>query len=218
MPIVAAVFDAFGTVVHIRRKHHPFRKLLHIGAQQGRKPSVSGLHCLMTSSLSLERAAEVFGIRLSSQQLMALQDDLLDELESISVYADAVEAQQLLKAEGMVMGVCSNLAAPYGPVLRHLLNDMDGFALSYEVGLMKPHEGIYREICRQLGARLGSDLTTSGDKVVMVGDSLQCDQKGPRAVGISGHFLDRTGAGSLSDLVQFAERVIKGKRLGESRG
>lgn len=218
MPIVAAVFDAFGTVVHIRRKHHPFRKLLRIGAHQGRKPSASDLHCLMTSSLALEEAAEVFAIRLSSQQLTALQDDLHDELESISVYTDAVEALQLLKAEGMVTGVCSNLAAPYGPVLRHLLSDMDGFALSFEVGEMKPHERIYREICHQLGRRLGADLTAPYGQVVMVGDSLQCDQNGPRAVGISGHYLDRTGAGSLSDLVQFAERVIKDKRLGESTG
>lgn len=218
MPTVAAVFDAFGTVVHIRRKHHPFRKLLRIGAQQGRKPSASDLHCLMTSSLALEEAAEVFGIRLSSQQLTALQDDLDDELESILVYTDAVEALQLLKAEGMVTGVCSNLAAPYGPVLRRLLSDMDGFALSYEVGEMKPHERIYREICHQLGRRLGANLTAPRGQVVMVGDSLQCDQNGPRAVGISGHYLDRTGAGSFSDLVQFAEHVIRDKRAGESRG
>ena len=84
---------------------------------------------------------------MSSQQLTSLQDDLHNELESISVYNDAVEALQLLKGEGMVTGVCSNQAAPYGPVLRHLLSDMHGFALSYEVGVMKPHERIYREIC-----------------------------------------------------------------------
>lgn len=117
------------------------------------------------------------------------------------MYNDAVEALQLLKAEGMVTGGCSNQAARYGPVLRHLLSDMDGFALSYEVGVMKPHERIYREICHQLGIRLGSDLTALGDKVVMVGDSLQCDRIGPRAVGICGHYLDRAWAGSLSDLV-----------------
>lgn len=217
MPIVAAVFDAFGTVVRIQRKRHPFRRLLRIGAQQGRRPSGADLRRLMTSSLNLEDAAELFAISLSSQQLMSLQQDLQQELESISVYPDAVEALRLLKAEGIVSGICSNLAAPYGPVLRSLLGEVEGFALSYELGMMKPQEGIYRDICCQLGVRPDWEVTASGERVVMIGDSLQCDQVGPGAIGISGHFLDRKGAGVLSNLVQFAQLVIDDNRSGESR-
>ncbi|WP_409487834.1 HAD family hydrolase [Pseudomonas promysalinigenes] len=212
MPIVAAVFDAFGTVVHIKRKHHPFRRLLRIGAQQGRRPSGIDLHCLMTSNLSLEAAADRFGITLSSQQLTSLQQDLDDELESISVYPDAVDALLMLKAQGIVTGICSNLAAPYGPVLRKLLCDVEAFALSYEVGMMKPQEGIYRNICDQLQVRPNRGMTPSGERVMMIGDSLQCDQIGPEAIGISGYYLDRKGAGGLTNLVQFAQLVIEDKR------
>ncbi|MGX1181568.1 HAD superfamily hydrolase (TIGR01549 family) [Pseudomonas sp. IAP-CY TE4608] len=211
MPIVAAVFDAFGTVVHIQRKRHPFRRLLRIGAQQGRKPSAGDLHHLMTSGLGIEDAARFFGITLCHEQMKSLQHDLDVELESITVYPDAIEALRLLKARGIATGICSNLALPYGPVLRRLLNDVDGFALSYELGMMKPHEGIYRDICRQLGVRPELGMNPSDNRVVMVGDSLQCDQNGPRAFGISGYFLDRTGTGSLSNLARFAELVIEDK-------
>ncbi|MDO7901662.1 HAD family hydrolase [Pseudomonas sp. K1(2024)] len=212
MPIVAAVFDAFGTVVHIKRKHHPFRRMLRIGAQQGRRPSGADLHCLMTSNFALEDAAEHFGITLSLRQLTSLQHDLDDELESISIYPDAVDALQMLKAQGIATGICSNLAAPYGPVLRTLLCDVEAFALSYEVGMMKPQEGIYRNICNQLQVRLNRGVAASDERVVMIGDSLRCDQIGPGAVGISGYYLDRKSAGALTNLVQFAQLVLEDKR------
>ncbi|MGE8450437.1 MAG: HAD family hydrolase, partial [Pseudomonadales bacterium] len=169
MPIIAAVFDAFGTVVRIERKRHPFRQLLRIGAQQGRKPNAGDLHHLMTSSLTLEDAAELFGISLSADQLKSLQHDLDVELESISLYPDAIEALRMLKDRGIATGICSNLALPYGPVLKSLLGDMDGFALSYELGMMKPHKGIYRDICHQLGVSPELDMKPSDDRVMMVG-------------------------------------------------
>ncbi|MFJ4153956.1 HAD family hydrolase [Pseudomonas sp. NPDC089752] len=209
MPIVAVIFDAFGTVVQIGRKRHPYRQLLRLGALQGRRPSAADLHRLMTSSLSLDAAAETFGICLSPGQMKSLQHDLEDELDSISVYPDAVDALRLLKAEGVVTGICSNLAAPYGPVLRQHFSDVDGFALSYDVGVMKPHPGIYREICHQLGVTLGLDMPHSDERVAMIGDSVQCDRDGPRAAGISGFHLDRKGKGPISCLTQFAELALK---------
>ncbi|WP_122429427.1 HAD family hydrolase [Pseudomonas viridiflava] len=214
MPIVAAVFDAFGTVVHIGRKRHPFRQLLRIGAEQGRRPGAADLKTLMTSSLSLEAAADYFGIRLSAQQMMSLQNDLEAELVSITPYPDALEALQLLKADGVAIGICSNLALPYGPVLRDLFGEVDGFALSYELGFMKPNPDIYREICNRLHVSPAWDMTSSGDRVVMIGDSVQCDQMGPRVVGISGYHLDRKGSGPIRSLRQFAELVIEDRRNG----
>jgi FMN phosphatase YigB (HAD superfamily) len=209
MPIVAAIFDAFGTAVQIGRKRHPFRQLLRIGAEQGRRPSIGDIQTLMTSSLSLEQAAECFGINVSPEQMLSLQRDLDDELASITVFPDAVDAMRLLKSRGILLGICSNLAQPYGPVLRNLLPEVDGFALSFELGVMKPDAGIYHGICHQLGVRPIWDMGASSDRVVMIGDSLKCDQDGPRIIGISGYFLDRRGAGPFSNLLRFAESVIE---------
>lgn len=208
VPIVAAIFDAFGTTVQIKCKRHPFRQLLRIGAKQGRKPRAADLHCLMTSSLGIERAAELFGISLNANELRSLEHDLVEELESITVYPDAIEAFRRLKAAGVATAICSNLASPYGPVLRRLLGDVDGFALSYELGMMKPHEGIYLDVCNQLAVRPQWDHSPSAERVVMIGDSRPCDRDGPRAVGISGYYLDRSGGGEIADLVQFVELVV----------
>ncbi|SIR48286.1 FMN phosphatase YigB, HAD superfamily [Pseudomonas sp. B10] len=214
MPIAAAIFDAFGTVVQIGRKRHPYRQLLRLGALQGRRPSAADLHRLMTSSLDLDAAAETFGICVSPAQMMSLQHDLTDELDSITVYPDAIDALRLLKAEGIATGICSNLAAPYGPVLRQLFSDVHGFALSYKVGEMKPHPGIYRDICHQLGVNPARGMPPSGERVVMIGDSMQCDRHGPEAIGITGFYLDRKGGGAISSLVQFTEHVIEINRAG----
>lgn len=78
--------------------------------------------------------------------------------------------------------------------------------------MLKPQEGIYRNICDQLQVHPNRDVTPSDERVVMIGDSLQCDQIGPAAVGISGYYLDRKGAGALTNLVQFAQLVIEDKR------
>lgn len=209
MPIMAVIFDAFGTVVQIGRRGHPFRKLLRLGALQGRRPSASDLHRLMTSNLNLDAAAETFGIYVSPEQMKSLQHDLEDELDSIRVYPDAIDALRVLKTEGVATGICSNLAAPYGPVLRQHLSDVDGFALSYDVGVMKPHPDIYREICHQLGVFPGLNMPHSDERVAMIGDSVQCDRDGPKAVGISGFHLDRKGKGPISCLMQFAELALK---------
>lgn len=211
MPIVAAILDAFGTTVHIGHKLHPFRQLLRIGAEQGRRPSAADLHTLMTSSLSLEESAEHFGISVSAQRMSSLQRDLEAELASITVYPDAIDAMAMLKAEGVSIGICSNLAQAYGPVVMQLLNDVDGYALSYELGITKPHPDIYREICHRLSVLPSWDMTALGDRVVMIGDSPQCDRDGPRIIGISGYYLYRKGAGRISNLAQFAELVIQNR-------
>lgn len=212
MPISAAIFDAFGTVVQIGRKRYPYRQLLRLGALHGRRPSAADLYRLMTSSLNLDAAAETFGICVSAAQMTSLQHDLEDELDSITVYPDAINALRLLKAQGIATGICSNLVAPYGPVFRRLLSEVDGFALSYEVGEMKP--SIYRDICHQLGVNPAQGMPPLGERVVMIGDSMQCDRDGPGAIGISGFYLDRKGGGAISSLMQFSEHVIEINRAG----
>lgn len=51
----------------------------------------------------------------------------------------------------------------------------------------------------------------------MIGDSKRCDRDGPRSVGIMGFHLDRTGRGSLNDLVQFAKDTVKHQAIIGSR-
>jgi FMN phosphatase YigB (HAD superfamily) len=70
-------------------------------------------------------------------------------------FADALLAIQLLKEAGLKVGICSNVASPYVPVVREIFPDMDGYAFSCELGVMKPNSVIYRSVCNQMNVEPG---------------------------------------------------------------
>jgi len=202
---VAVIFDLFGTLLKIRNRQNPFRQLLRLGSQQGRAASPGDLRRIMTNAGGLQEAADFFGIKLSSTQLTELQSCLQLELESITLFGDALPALALLRHYQIKIGVCSNLGGPYCPVARKLLPGLDGYALSAEVGLMKPDVAMYQHICTQLDV---APIQRPGSPhVLMIGDSRRCDADGPRAAGIEGYHLDRSGAGRFCDLLEFVTGI-----------
>lgn len=104
------------------------------------------------------------------------------------------------------VGVCSNLAAPYGAALKRLFPTLDAYALSYEIGALKPDPVMYRSACDLLGVGIGERF--GDERIAMVGDSLRSDCHGPRAVGINGMHLDRSGAGRITNLIDFASLIL----------
>jgi HAD superfamily hydrolase (TIGR01549 family) len=215
--ISAVVFDAFGTVLNLQTKLHPFRQLLKEGMTCGRRASPSDVRLLMSSPWSLKEAADQIGIRVSPIRLRELEDDLAREVASITPFQDGVEAVALLRAEGVRVGICSNLCEPYGSAVLQAFPDLDGYAFSYQIGAMKPDAMIYQSICNALQVTPGHLFGDQHDQIAMVGDSPKCDQDGPRAVGMLGFHLDRSGRGGVRDLVQFAQLVIESRR-GHGKG
>ncbi|WP_341524016.1 HAD family hydrolase [Pseudomonas sp. G.S.17] len=209
--ISAVVFDAFGTLVNLQSKRHPFRQLLKEGAVSGRRASPDDVRVLMSNPWSLEDAADQLGISTSPARLQELQDDLDREVASIVPFEDGIEAVALLRAEGVRVGICSNLCEPYGAAVLQAFPDLDGYAFSYEVGAIKPHAMIYQSICTSLAVSPGELFGVQKEQIAMVGDSLKCDRDGPRAVGMLGFHLDRSGRGAIRDLVQFAKLVIEAR-------
>lgn len=210
--ISAVVFDAFGTLVNLQSKRHPFRQLLKEGVLGGRRASSNDVRVLMSNPWSLREAADQLAIRISPTRLQALQDDLDREVASIIPFEDGIEAVALLRAEGVRVGICSNLCEPYGAAVLQAFPELDGYAFSYQVGAMKPDALIYQSICASLAVSPGELFGDQKEQIAMAGDSLKCDRDGPRAVGMLGFHLDRSGRGELRDLVHFAQLVI------ESRG
>jgi len=208
MKITAAIFDAFGTTVHITRPTHPYRQLLREGRSQGRAPRVDDIRTLMTKELSLDEAACVFGIRLTPARLHLLEQALEEEVASIRPYSDTREAIKILQAAGVSVAICSNMAKPYGLAIKQILPDMDGYVFSYQAGVTKPDPIIYGEACGLLGVRPGNEFSGQG-RVVMIGDSRRCDRDGPRQVGICGLLLRREQPDGFSSLIDFARAVIE---------
>jgi FMN phosphatase YigB (HAD superfamily) len=216
MVISGVVFDAFGTIVRIGDRSNPYRELMREGRRQGRALSSDHLHLAMTTYLSIEEIASHLGISLTPAKHDELSDALEREVSSIKPYPDAAQAMAQLRDAGVKIGICSNLAAPYGPVVRDIFPEMHGYAFSYELGVMKPDPSIYLSVCEQMGVLPGQYFSGDTGRVMMIGDSRRCDRDGPRATGICGIHLDRTGFGQIRDLVQFVQKVIERNNSADS--
>lgn len=211
--ISAIVFDAFGTIARIGQRTNPYRELIREGRRQGIALTLDSAHLAMTMNLSFDDLALSLGVSLEPAKREELHRRLVSEISSIEPYPDAVEAISLLKEAGIKTGICSNLASPYGPRVREIFPLMDGYAFSYEVGATKPDPSIYQSICAQMDVEPGHYFGDGLGRVLMIGDSQRCDLDGPRVVGISGFYLDRTGHGKIHDLVQFARMVTESNSL-----
>lgn len=211
MSIKAVILDAFGTILSSTAVAQPYRQLFKEGARQGRRPTPDDARIVMTLNCGIEGAAEHLGIHLSQARLAEIQSLLEADLVSINAFSDAIASIELLQENNVAIAVCSNLAHPYGAVVSRLFPHLDVYAYSYQLGMLKPEPQMYRWVCEQLDVTPGCGFG-SGDAVHMIGDSIRCDRDGPRAVGIMGHHLDRSGGGRITDLSQFAQLVVDANR------
>lgn len=200
MPIPAVIFDAFGTLIKISKGSNPYRKILKIGIEQGRRPQPRDGECILSLPMDLRQAADFFGISIDPSVMVCLESDLNRELADIQAYPDGVHAVQLLQDAGIKVAVCSNLAKPYAAAIERLYPTLDGYSYSFEVGAVKPSFEIYNHAIHALSA-----LPT---EVWMIGDSKECDCDGPTAFGMRGFWLDRQGRSIHSSVGQFAEAVL----------
>lgn len=206
--VEAVVFDAFGTIVRIGHRFDPYLELFREARRQGVSivPRMSDV--AMTLNLSFDELASHLRIDLTPLKRERLNRDLQLELASVQAFPDAHAAVHMLQSSGIKVGVCSNLAAPYGPKIRELFPRMDGYAFSYELGVTKPEPSIYQAVCSQMNVEPGHYFSQEKGRVVMIGDSRRFDQDGARAVRVMGILLDRSGRTPIRDLEQLAKIVV----------
>lgn len=205
--IEAVIFDLFGTLVEIQNRQNPYKQLLRLGTQQGRVASPADMRWIMTQAGGIREAGDGLGIKLTAAQLSELQEALDRELESIRPFDDALPAIELLRERKIKVAICSNLAGPYCSLARVRFPNLEGYALSAELGVMKPDPAIYRSACAMIGVVPGTAFETDAARVLMIGDSKKCDEVGPRSCGIFGHHLDRKGAGGFANLLSFSRAI-----------
>jgi len=210
--ISGVIFDAFGTVVRIGKRTNPYRELIRHGRRQGLNLDPTTLHVAMTMNLSFLESASHLGIALSPSKREELTHALELELSSITPFPDALVAISRLQEAGLKVGICSNLANPYVPVVREIFPDLDGYAFSCELGVMKPNPAIYQAVCNQMKVEPGSYFGNGAGRVLMIGDSGRCDRDGPRLIGIMGFHLDRAGCRPVNNLLQFVELLLDQNR------
>lgn len=93
----------------------------------------------MTINGGVECIAQALGVQPPSGFVARMETQILDELSSLKLFEDVAEVIDNLVNSGIGVGLCSNLAQPYGSAIDSLLPEfkVDRF-LSYELGCIKP--------------------------------------------------------------------------------
>ncbi len=190
----AIAFDAFGTLVHIGRKRHPFERLMRQARDRAKMiPSP------MAQPIGLADYAAALGLPHPDAELAALDE----ELATIALYPDTLDALRLVRDRGVKVAVASNLAQPYAASLRALLGNLvDVWHFSFDAGSIKPEQAFYAG----LTAKLGCDPA----ELLMVGDTWRDDIVGAVEAGSRARWLDRDGRAS------YARRLIAIRSLADA--
>ncbi|RML88194.1 HAD family hydrolase [Pseudomonas savastanoi] len=206
MTYQAVIFDAFGTILHIRSEARPYRQLLREAIKHGRRPRADDAQQIMTFNGGLSACADHLEIQIQAHRLLEIEAALDEELNAIEAFPDALEAIRILQQHQLRIGICSNLAQPYGRAVRKCFPTMEAYTFSYEIGAIKPDPLMYSTACIAIGLKPAQVL--GSQEVVMIGDSLRCDCHGPRQVGMVGVHLDRSASGGVTNLMDFAQLVL----------
>jgi putative hydrolase of the HAD superfamily len=101
------------------------------------------------------------------------------------LYEDAKPVLEELRRRGLKLGLLSNSARDMDEFVAHHGLDVDAVLSSRTHGKTKPHEAIFRRILELLGVR--------PEETMMVGDTLEDDIEGARAIGMQAVLVDREG-------------------------
>ena len=190
----AVAFDAFGTLVYIGRKRHPFERLI----RQARDRAAE-LPSPMVQPIGLANYAAMLGLPHPDAELAALEE----ELATIALYPDTLDALHRVRAEGVKVAVASNLALPYAASLKALLGDLvDVWHLSFAEGAIKPDRAFYAGLTAKLGCE--------PSELLMVGDTWRDDVVGAVEAGSRARWVNREGHTS------HARRFIAIRELGDA--
>jgi HAD superfamily hydrolase (TIGR01549 family) len=105
--------------------------------------------------------------------------------ENFHLYEDALPALEELRRHGLRLGLISNGQRDLAEFAAHHGLDVDVTVGSTAHGRIKPHPSIFESALTELGVGV--------PEVVMVGDSLEDDVEGARALGIRAILVDRDG-------------------------
>ena len=101
------------------------------------------------------------------------------------LYEDARPVLAAVRGHGLRVGLLSNTARDLDEFVRHHELEVDAVLTSRTHGKTKPHEGIFR--------RMLELLDVAPDEALRIGDTLEDDVEGARAVGMRAVLVDREG-------------------------
>jgi putative hydrolase of the HAD superfamily len=120
-----------------------------------------------------------------------------EHAHNFELYEDVLPTLSALRAQGLKLALVSNTARDLDRFVAHHHLDVDVAVSSRMHGRVKPHESIFRAVLSELDVQPG--------EAAMVGDTVEDDVEGARALGMRAFLLDREGrhphaANRLGDL------------------
>ncbi|HKT43738.1 MAG TPA: HAD family hydrolase [Gaiellaceae bacterium] len=125
--------------------------------------------------------------------------------DNFELYDDVVPVLAQLRAANLKIGLVSNSARDVHAFARHHGLDIDAGITSFAHGKTKPHASIFRAVLDL--------LEVAADEAAMVGDTLEDDVEGARAVGMQAVLVDR-----LDRFPEFQPRITTLRSLPEVLG
>jgi HAD superfamily hydrolase (TIGR01662 family) len=105
--------------------------------------------------------------------------------ENFELYEDTVPVLRGLRERGIKIGLVSNSARDVRAFAEHHALDIDAGISSFHHGKTKPHASIFRAVLEL--------LEVAPEEALMVGDTVEDDVEGARAIGMQAVLLDRLG-------------------------
>ncbi len=191
----AVVFDLYNTLIYVTEYRRPYTRLF---AELGLQPAeievahnIAGTRDFAQFSDYVQKIKPGHGIDLSSYEA-----DFAAERATAAFYPETLAVLEELKSRHIKMGVISNLASPYKRQFYGLKLDyyFKHVLFSCDVGMTKPDKRIFLKMLEL--------LKVNPQDAIMVGDKLEADVNGPRAVGMQAVHLDRESGspGSITTL------------------
>jgi HAD superfamily hydrolase (TIGR01549 family) len=106
-----------------------------------------------------------------------------EHAQHFDIYDDVLPALDDLRSRGLLVGLLSNTARDLEVFVRHHGLEVDAVLTSRVHGKTKPHESIF--------LRMLELLEVAPSEAAMVGDTVEDDVEGARAVGMQAVLLDR---------------------------
>ena len=127
------------------------------------------------------------GVNVSAEQAGRIWRRVRKVPYGLARFDDVLPTMDLLRAQGMTLGLISNMNREGGELVESLglASSLDFAVTSFEVGDEKPHPPIFLAALDRAGAE--------PHEAVHVGDQLTSDVEGARGVGINPVLIDRDG-------------------------
>jgi putative hydrolase of the HAD superfamily len=111
--------------------------------------------------------------------------------ENFELYEDVLPVLDVLRSAGLKIGLVSNTSRDLDAFVGHFRLPVDAWISSGRHGKVKPSPSIFMAVLDQ--------LEVEPSVAVMVGDSLEDDVEGARALGMQAYLVDRDGRREVPD-------------------